>query len=587
MSHKPPRALFVVLALCSVPVLALFASLATAPGYRRFLPWFLQGAATLYVSPGGSGSACSLGSPCTMATAVNGSSPVAACGDTVNVNGTNELTDGHYTGSSGMITPAAGKFGCTVGAPLTIQAINDGKVLLDGGYTRGAVSLQDGQSYVTIIGINACCVGGGAASGVITLGKSGTKAGTNHLTLQRVGCWNAGRAPGTYTSDYNEQCFVIQSTTSVAPLDTTTGCANCLLEDTFAVGTGRKQYQPFQTGGPITIRRAVGIHMGSINVGPKNVFQIGYHAGNILYENAIGIWDGSDIPASYHLYNNGAPYPSPPGTQLNNYQEQNVDGVISSSGTGDYFATNNRVFGSAAIVPNGSNWNSDSGPTGALYQGPTKGTVMQDVVSFIEPGGAGPAGAWPVKRRAELDACTSCSGGAASTLTNATFIGDGSPADVIGTGWTVTNKITAGTVGALNIWNGAHASNGANLCFQYVDGTLTATPLWPWPMRQRIIDAMTDAGYTPRDVQATMVGYFGQIPAACGGPVPTPTPSLTPTVTPTGALPTSTPTAISPVCSGATQVVFKDGRRAEVNVSTLPDAMGQCVNHIWRLPTPN
>lgn len=50
-----------------------------------------------------------------------------------------------------------------------------------------------------------------------------------------------------------------------------------------------------------------------------------------------------------------------------------------------------------------------------------------------------------------------------------------------------------------------------NLLRHYQDGVLTDQPLRPWPMNQRIADAMKSAGYAPVDVTATVEGLLEPI----------------------------------------------------------------------------
>ena len=81
-----------------------------------------------------------------------------------------------------------------------------------------------------------------------------------------------------------------------------------------------------------------------------------------------------------------------------------------------------------------------------------------------------------------------------------------------------------------NVWSGSspssyasgenvfNTSRGANLCSQYKDGNLTNQPLWPWPMNQRIKDALVQSGRASVDVTATIQKLFGTIPAACTKP---------------------------------------------------------------------
>jgi hypothetical protein len=56
---------------------------------------------------------------------------------------------------------------------------------------------------------------------------------------------------------------------------------------------------------------------------------------------------------------------------------------------------------------------------------------------------------------------------------------------------------------------------GAALCYRYQDGVLTKEPLWPWPMNDRIEEAMTQAGREPVDVTKAIEQLFGPIPAPC------------------------------------------------------------------------
>ena len=54
-------------------------------------------------------------------------------------------------------------------------------------------------------------------------------------------------------------------------------------------------------------------------------------------------------------------------------------------------------------------------------------------------------------------------------------------------------------------------TSNIDVCYRYQDGVLTDVPLWPWPMNQRIIDAMIQSGREPVDVTATIEKIFGPI----------------------------------------------------------------------------
>src|SRR5688572_26623257 len=98
-------------------------------------------ASDLYVSPGGSGSACSSSSPCTVAQAVTLVSP----GDHI------KLINGVYTGDSGMLS-CKGRSG-TASQRIYFEAIQDGAVLIDGQDSRNPAALID-CSYWTVQGVN-------------------------------------------------------------------------------------------------------------------------------------------------------------------------------------------------------------------------------------------------------------------------------------------------------------------------------------------------------------------------------------------------------------------------------------------------
>jgi len=84
-------------------------------------------------------------------------------------------------------------------------------------------------------------------------------------------------------------------------------------------------------------------------------------------------------------------------------------------------------------------------------------------------------------------------------------------------GWRTTNILHGISAPAIyssgeSIFN---TTRGANLCYRYQNGARTTEPLWPWPMNQRILDAMSQSGRASIDVTATIEGMFGAIPIQC------------------------------------------------------------------------
>ncbi|MBK8047666.1 MAG: hypothetical protein IPK16_11380 [Anaerolineales bacterium] len=142
-------------------------------------------------------------------------------------------------------------------------------------------------------------------------------------------------------------------------------------------------------------------------------------------------------------------------------------------------------------------------------------------------------------------------------IDHATIFGNGLDAPVVDGGigaevnddqldpFTITNTYIEGT---------SYQGQGARLQNRYVDGVLTATSLWPWPMESRALDEL---GISITDL---MVNRYDVLSPPTNGVTPTPattTPSATPTNTPTSTPtktavpPTNTPTK-TPVPSTAT-----------------------------------
>jgi len=96
------------------------------------------------------------------------------------------------------------------------------------------------------------------------------------------------------------------------------------------------------------------------------------------------------------------------------------------------------------------------------------------------------------------------------------------------TNWAVGNSVHGTSLaGVPSPWTG---SAGAQLCNRWINGHETTTPLWPWPMNDRIKWATQVAGSYPGpclncsggraprtqvDVQAQVENLLGSIPSQC------------------------------------------------------------------------
>src|SRR5262245_54587692 len=148
------------------------------------------------------------------------------------------LLDGVYTGGSSMIVPPSGISG-TSSAPITIKALNDGKVLIDGQGTGYPVLIKGG-AYYRIEGINAA----NAAESVVSI-----TAGAHDNLITRVCAWNA--------KDGNNSVFAASGSTYNT------------FEDCAGWGIARKVFTSSQDGNSTTFRRCYARFMKSNFIGPK------------------------------------------------------------------------------------------------------------------------------------------------------------------------------------------------------------------------------------------------------------------------------------------------------------------------------
>ena len=457
---------------------------------------------THYADPAGSGGTCTFGSPCQ----VNSFWAIAQPGNNLC------LKDGVYQGANSMINPTSGLSGVS-GNPITIGALNDGQVRINGQGVRYPILLIN-NGWLIIQGVN---VHAGSAD-VVRL-----NIGSHDNIIRRVVAWDA--------NDINADVVSSSGT-------------NNLFEDVGAFGVGRKVFGfADAVGGGNTCRRCWGRWEGSTNVGPKDVYELIYNNATSTFENVIGTWDNGSMPSTYTLQHNGTSCAtlgpgvcgSPPQAPSYVYSNADVnqpygviaesDGAVPNSGSG--------VFGSIGYVKSADKFEANA--VVAFEQG-GGGFTFENVVSLLQG---------HTSQRAFV--LNSGSG----TATNLTSIA--TPTDIF-TGWSPTNNEHSTTVsGASSIYTGGV---GADVCNQYINRKLTVTPLWPWPMNQRILDATTFASqaghqhlislqglvtdpHAIEDVTASIQSLFGTIPAQCvtgGAPsgVTITSPTSNPTLTISG-----------------------------------------------------
>lgn len=382
-----------------------------------------------YASPTGGGDGCSQSSPFRIADFW----PVAEPGDTLLL-----LLDGKYTGPDSMINPPEGLKG-RPDTQITVQALNEGMVEIDGESQRAPMRLRH-NDYFVLEGFNAHHSSGS----VVELSHS------NHCAVRRVCGWDA--------ADDNTNIFGVHH-----------GEHN-LVEDCAGWGVARKTFSCSQNGNYTTFRRCWGRWEGCTNVGPKMVMTVSYNSHHTLVENCIGAWDGRKMPESYTVHDHGEPFTdwkSSPKVahHLTGYAVDQPCGIF---GTDTVEGPGVRLLGCMAyrtadqrIVDYIAHF--------FIRRNEGSQAYMEHCVAFVE------AGAPPVRpfalthvRSAGLTAI----GGKENRLEACS----------------VENLVHLERPDSLVEGSGhiLRADLGATVFYRYVDGQLTDEPLWPWPMNDRI-----------------------------------------------------------------------------------------------------
>ena len=418
---------------------------------------------TFYASPTGTGTACTQAAPC-----LPGSWwPLAGPGATL------VLLDGVYTGALGMLAPPAGLAG-TPTAPITLKAFHDGQVLLDAEHQRSALSLQPGNDWFVVEGMNAMrgkeslwFFGGSHNRGRRLIGWGGTEGQANSYifslgrqvdnVVEDCGGWG----------DFARKIF--DGAQSQAP-------------DSDSQWSGFRRCWGEFNGWPV----------GESN--PTNTLQMGYRTRQQRFENLVLTWNTLGATG-------------------------NPDGVVSFFY--DCEAASNSVHGTALLgsllylLP-GQRFDAASLATATC----TSDAAWREVVFALPPGFPG---TYPFSA---INQTSVAPQGNNRCETCVSVYGDGNPARIQNqTGWTMPGFREARTL--------AEALDGQSvytllpsLCYRVESGVLTNKPLWSdggrWPMNSRIMAAREASGYGRTDVTQDVIDLLGPIPAECKSTTPVP-----------------------------------------------------------------
>jgi len=423
---------------------------------------FSQTSCNYYASPAGTGNGSSSSQPFKIANFW----AVAKPGHTLC------LLDGQYTGSASMINPPQNLSG-TASAPITVRAINDGKVTIHGQGVFRPVLLYY-NNYFILENFNAR----NSAASVVALSNS------NNNVVRRVAAWDA--------ADGNTVIFSVNYGT------------HNLLEDVAGWGIARKIFSASQAGNYTTIRRAWGRWEGSHVVGPKMTYTLAYNNYNMICENCIGTWSGERMKQTYTLVDYyGQPWTGTGAGTYSNYSVDQPYGIFSNDGLANDKNARTKLLGSIAYLRGTDRFQASQ----AVFITKLDSIELTNAATFIEPG------SHTNKRPFALYNLQTST---ASNLVARKLTSIASANSYYGTEWQ-KGLLSEGTTLSAVTNPFLVTSTGANLCYRYHAGALTSQPLWPWPMNQRIIDAMAQSGRNSVDVTATVEKMFGPIPAACRG----------------------------------------------------------------------
>jgi len=418
---------------------------------------------------GAAGTTCSLGSPCTLLY-LSGTKLVTP-GD-IGI-----VKDGTYQGANDMAS--CYNHSGTAGNLITLKTLNDGAVLIDGQDTR-APWVWEQCSYWDIEGFNAANSGTDEVY-VFRMDTSGAfvhagdnSYGSNNNVIKRICGWDA--------ADGNSSILLFWSSKDNS------------VDGFCGFGVARKIAQSFARADNNFVRNAwmMWNYSTASGSGPHGVFSLSYDSSGDVCANCIFTWDedmGADTTNAYGL-----------GT-LNQYDRFNLDGIRANH-------TSNSTFIGGVWYQLASFAGTFSGAMQGGQQ--SDGIFYKHIIAFI-----GTASGTESLVNLALDFGGTGSPVGGHTLTNITAVRTGGTNSYIEADWTVTGRVSGTSIlAATGQIDGCYVgSSGAKVRYLYDSSlTITSTPMWPFSMNQRAIDAQILAGRTPKDPQANVESFCGPSP---------------------------------------------------------------------------
>jgi hypothetical protein len=449
-------------------------------------------AITYYSSPTGTGTACSDASPCSLTTGLG----KLVAGDTL------YLKDGTYYQTLDITKSGV------VGSPVIVKAKNDGRAIIDGQNARRPCRI-DGHNDIQVEGV----VCKNSTEDIFLIRDA------NRITVKRVSVYTAG-------SGNNTNWMIVTSN-------------NVTLEDCVASNTGRVLYNVYESD-YTTLRRCWG-RWTAPNIVP------GTYAGIQIYGSSYGTFENCVMTS-----------PKNPSYNVNgisifraDYNSDTVDNKF--YGNVAYGFTGGAYFTEAQLEMSGMEYYNNVGIDalyGFLQRADSDLTVNNLTVTNISSNGyiISPYNS-NIRATVKNSSFNNGTYGLYKTESGYVLAFNHSYNNLYGmtTCYSGTTQGTGENCKTLNpsydtatYGKGAYlmvptalkgkgeggADVGAEVLYRYVDGKLTDTPLWPWPMEDRI---KAETGYSVTwesggGLWKTLEGVYESVPQPPSGDTTPPAP---------------------------------------------------------------